>query len=283
MLTTKVEAADPQSIVNAYFRKEASYWARIYERSGIAEAIHQERLRATFALVDKLASPPMARALDVGCGAGWASAGLAARGIAVDSMDSVQEMIDATRARAAAAGAASRVTTRIGDIHAIPFPDETFDLVVALGVLPWLPGIDEPLRQMTRVLRPGGHMIVTMDTLWQLRQLFDPVLNPLMGGPRKLAARLLGRPQGGVRSHVTTINAFQRALESQGLEPLEGAALGFGPFTLFKREALPGGAGLKLNNWLQSMANKGAPILRSSGSQYLVLAKKLANKRGVET
>jgi len=279
MLTTKVEAADPQSVVNAYFRKEASYWAEIYERSGIAEAIHQERLRATFALVDSLGLPPAARALDVGCGAGWATAGLARRGLVVDSMDSVQVMIDATRDRAVAAGVGSRVTTGIGDIHAIPFPDETFDLVVALGVLPWLPGIDKPLRQMTRVLRPGGHMIVSVDAQWQLRQLFDPFLNPLMRRPRALAARILGRPRGGVRSHVTTISAFRRALESQGLEQLDGAALGFGPFTIFKREALPSSLGLKLNNWLQSLANKGAPILRSSGSQYLVLAK----KRGVET
>jgi ubiquinone/menaquinone biosynthesis C-methylase UbiE len=272
--TDNIEAADPQSVVNAYFRKEASYWAEIYERNGIKEAIHKERLRAALAMASGLQLAPAARVLDVGCGAGLATVGLARRGFVVEAIDPIQIMIDATRKCAIAAGVDSQVTTRIGDIHAIPFTDQTFDLVVALGVLPWLPQVENPLREMSRVLRPGGYMIVTVDTAWQLRQLPDPLLNPLMRGPRRLAAYILGRSPRGVRSYVISLRALRHALDSVGLKEMAGLALGFGPFTIFKHEVLPSSVGLKLHDWLQSMANRGAPILRSSGSQYLVLAKK---------
>jgi ubiquinone/menaquinone biosynthesis C-methylase UbiE len=171
--------ADPQAVLNAYFHQEASHWEEIYRRDGIKEAIHQERLRAALAMVDSLHLLPQSRVLDIGCGAGYATIALASRGLTVDSLDPVETMVRATRERAVEAGLRS-VTVRIGDIHSLPFAQGTFALVIALGVLPWLPGIDTPLREMARVLRPGGHLIVTVDCLWQLRQAFDPFLTKLM-------------------------------------------------------------------------------------------------------
>jgi ubiquinone/menaquinone biosynthesis C-methylase UbiE len=272
-----IEADSAQSAVNAYFRREASYWADIYERSDrsdIAGAIHQERLRAALAMVDSLRLPSAACALDVGCGAGLATVGLACRGLTVDALDPIQIMLDATRNRAIETGVVSRVTTQIGGVQAIPFPDESFDLVLALGVLPWLPQVEKPLREMFRVLRPGSSMIASVDTRWQLRQFLDPFLNPLLRGPRRLAAHVLGRPPRDVRCYVTSLRSFRRMLDTEGFEEIDGVALGFGPFTIFSHEVLPRAAGLNLNNWLQSMADRGTPILRSSGSQYLFLLRK---------
>jgi SAM-dependent methyltransferase len=218
--------------------------------------------------------------LDVGCGAGVGTVELARRGFAVDAIDPIQIMIDATRRRAMEAGLDARVTAQIGDIHTIPYLDRTFDLVVALGVLPWLPRIAKPLREISRVLRPAGYLIASVDTLWQLRQLPDPILNPVMREPRRLAACIMRRSPRGVRSYVTSLRAFRRTLASEGYQEMAGLALGFGPFTMFKREVLPSSVGLKLQDWLQSMAKRGVPIIRSSGSQYLVLARKCTAERG---
>ena len=98
--TDAVEAGAPQSVVNAYFRKEAAYWAEIYERNGIKEAIHKERLRAALAMAVGLRLAPAARVLDVGCGAGLAAIGLARQGLMVEAIDPIQVMVDATRKRA---------------------------------------------------------------------------------------------------------------------------------------------------------------------------------------
>lgn len=266
-----------QKVLDAHFRAESRVWWQIYEREGIFESIHQERLRLALAMVDELRLPPNTRVLDVGCGTGKATVGLAHRALTVDAIDPVRAMTQATRERAAAAYVKTRVAVHEGDVHALPFPDDTFALVIALGVLPWLPKIDPPLREMSRVLRPGGYLIATVDTYWQLRQFFDPFKNPLLLGPHGLVGALLRRllvPRRGFRPHVTRLREFRRELVAQGLELQNSYTVGFGPFTLFNRQILPASAGLRLNNRLQSMANRATPALRSFGSQFLVLAKK---------
>jgi len=271
-----------QRMVDARFREETPFWGAIYERDGISESIHQERLRLALAMVDRLRLARNARVLDVGCGAGIAAVSLARRALTVDAIDSVQAMTQATRKRAAAACVEARVAVQEGDVHALPFPDSAFALVVALGVLPWLPKIEPALREMSRILQPGGHLIASVDTHWQLRQLFDPFKNPLLLGPQSLVGSFLRRrlvPRHGarpqvIRAQVIRLREFKRELAAQGLELLGSHAVGFGPFTFFNRQILPPSVGLRLNKRLQSMANRGMPALRSSGSQFLVLAKK---------
>jgi SAM-dependent methyltransferase len=46
----------------------------------------------------------------------------------------------------------------------LPFPDSTFDVVCCLEVLELFPNMDEPLAELTRVLRPGGVLISTRGT-----------------------------------------------------------------------------------------------------------------------
>jgi len=266
-----------QRMLDAYFHEESPFWGAIYEREGLFESIYQERLRLTLAMVDQLRLPYNARVLDVGCGAGIATVGLARRALTIDAIDSVPAMTQATRKRAAAACVEARVAVQEGDVHALPFPDGTFALVVALGVLPWLPKLEPPLREMNRILQPGGHLIVTVDTYWQLRQLFDPLKNPLLLGPQNFVGSFLRSrlaPRHGVRAKVTRLHEFKRELAAQGLELQSSHTVGFGPFTFFNRQILPPSVGLRLNRKLQSMANRDSPALRSSGSQFLVLAKK---------
>jgi len=275
-LKTK-DMAGHQCLVDVFFHQQASYWAELYEREGIQEAIHQERLRAALAMVDTLQLLPEARVLDVGGGAGYATVALASRGFMVDALDPLRVMVDTTRNRAIEAGVNSRVATRIGDVHAIPSSDDAFELVLALGVLPWLPEASKPLREMARVIRPGGHLIVSVDNLWQLRHFLDPLRSPLLGRPRRLMGDILrawGWLPPRVRSQLTSLRTFRQLLAAEGFEELHGVALGFGPFTFFNREILPRSASLKLQHWLQSLANRGSPILRSHGSQHLVLEQK---------
>jgi ubiquinone/menaquinone biosynthesis C-methylase UbiE len=83
---------------------------------------------------------------------------LALSGAAVVGIDASASMVAAARERASAVGAA--VGFCQGTAEALPFPDGSFDLVVAVTVLCF---IDDPLptfREAHRVLAPGGRLVI---------------------------------------------------------------------------------------------------------------------------
>ncbi len=98
--------------------------------------------------------------LDVGCGPGTITADLARRiapGRAV-GVDRAPEVLGAARAHAEERGAA--VEWREADVYALGFPDASFDVVHAHQVLQHLADPVRALREMRRVLRPGGVVAV---------------------------------------------------------------------------------------------------------------------------
>jgi SAM-dependent methyltransferase len=269
-----------QKLVNSHFTQVASYWAEVYQRGDDVNAvIFRERLRVVLELVERIGLPRHARVLEIGCGAGYTTAALAGLGYAVDAIDAVEAMVDATCALAAKVGLATRVTSAIGDVHALPFPDATFGLVVAIGVLPWLPSTEKPVREICRVLRPGGCAILSVDNRWGLRQFVEPFTNPLLMPAKEVAKGIawpFRRGRAGALNHTTSRRQCDALLRANGMEKLEGVTLGFGPFSFFNRAMLPNPVGLKLHRWLQDLADRDVPLLRAGGYQYLVLARKLS-------
>ena len=68
---------------------------------------------------------------------------------------------EATRANAAAEGVADRVELETGDITQLPFSDASFDAVISMTVIHNIPsrdGRDQALRELVRVLKPGGRI-----------------------------------------------------------------------------------------------------------------------------
>lgn len=271
--------SEQQQRVNSYFERKSEYWSEIYRLQGVKEVVHQERLSIVLGLVDALSLPVGARVLEAGCGAGFAAVALGARGYAVEAFDSVPKMVELTRARAAGAGQDSQVRCSVGDLHSLHFPDAAFDLVYALGVLPWLPSIEKPLQELSRVLKPRGYLIVTVDNRWSLRWMLEPLTNPLLRPARELARRLRRRSDPEpfpVPWVLRSIRQCDTQLEQCGVSKVRGITLGFGPLHLFEHELLPFRAGLKLHRLLQRLADNGYPIIRSAGSQYIVLGRKNA-------
>lgn len=77
----------------------------------------------------------------------------------VVGLDSVAEPIEAARREAAARGD-ERTTFQVGDVYALPFDDDSFDVVHAHQVLQHLADPVAALREMSRVARPGGLVAV---------------------------------------------------------------------------------------------------------------------------
>jgi ubiquinone/menaquinone biosynthesis C-methylase UbiE len=275
-----------QPVTDRYFARHASYWAEIYELQGVKEFIHQERLRIVLDLVNELPLPTGAAALEVGCGAGYASTALAEKGYIVDAIDTVQEMVNTARARARQHEVGDKVRVNIGNVYSLPFSDNKFNLVIAMGVLPWLPSVEAPLREMNRVLQPGGYLIVTVDNRWALRWLVDPLTNPLIIPGKEFIKRVLqrfGHQRPCAPWYPTSKAAFDGVLATTGLTKVSAVTAGFGPFTWLNRELLSFHRGLKLHSRLQRLADHGVALLRSTGCHYIVLARKHGDEpRGAE-
>jgi ubiquinone/menaquinone biosynthesis C-methylase UbiE len=97
------------------------------------------------------------RILDCGCGPGSITVGLAqwAPDGQTIGIDIGAEQLDGARARARDLGV-TNVAFRQGDIFALPFEDDSFDVVFSQTVLYHIPDPAKALAEIKRVLRPGG-------------------------------------------------------------------------------------------------------------------------------
>lgn len=96
--------------------------------------------------------------LDMGCGDGKLAVALAKRGARVAATDASGPMIDAARSLAAEQDAEIRFEVATAD--RLPFPDASFDIVVAVTVLCFVEDAAPVFREMARVLRPGGRLVI---------------------------------------------------------------------------------------------------------------------------
>src|SRR5262245_43708597 len=165
-----------QDWTDAYFGGRSAYWDEIYTQSGFQGLIYRKRMQAAIAWIDALCLDPGAKVLEVGCGAGWATLELARRGYDVLSTDSSADMVAQAWRRIAEAG--FDVAMSVSDVHDLPYAAGTFELVLALGVVPWLHSPQRAVGQMAHVLAPGGHLILSADNRMRLNGLIEPAENP---------------------------------------------------------------------------------------------------------
>lgn len=98
---------------------------------------------------------PAGDALDAACGTGRYAEHLAGRGHRVVGVDSSPDMLDRARVRVPSG------EFRLGDLHRLPVPDSSVDLVVSGLALSHVPALTPVLAEFARVLRPGGHLVVS--------------------------------------------------------------------------------------------------------------------------
>jgi ubiquinone/menaquinone biosynthesis C-methylase UbiE len=100
--------------------------------------------------------------LDVGCGTGVLLpllAELATASGTVTGVDYSEEMLEAARTRVASTPLAAGVRLVIGDATSLPFDDDSFDAAHVERVLMHLEDPDTAIREMRRVVRPGGWVV----------------------------------------------------------------------------------------------------------------------------
>lgn len=125
-------------------------WAESYDQPGNPLIdLEQPVVRG---IIDRL-RPGMA--LDAACGTGRQAAYLAGLGHQVVGVDSSPEMLARARRRV------PRAVLALGELQQLPIADESMDLVVCALALVHLPALGPAIAEFTRVLRPGGHLVIS--------------------------------------------------------------------------------------------------------------------------
>jgi SAM-dependent methyltransferase len=125
-------------------------WSRTYDQPGNGAFPLEEPF--VLAILDAL---PGGRALDVACGTGRYARHLAERGHWVIGVDTSAEML------AVAREAAPTGDFRLGALEALPVEDASIDVVVCALALTHTPDLHPVMAELARVLRPGGHLVVS--------------------------------------------------------------------------------------------------------------------------
>jgi len=278
-IVDKTDYSHEQKLVDKHHRRKFTFWTEVYQQKDLDAFIVRQRHVVAFNYVAESSLPKTARALEIGCGAGFMAIALAEKGFTVEAVDSVPAMIKLTRANARQAGMDDQIQSTIGDAHELAFQDQTFDLVVALGVASWLPNLRKALVEIARVLIPGGYVVLSVHNRYCLDYLLDPLMTPAFKRIRKRVEHGLERaglynPGKIAKQHYYSNKEFNACLREVNLRNIRNTNIGFGPFTFLKHRIFPDRIGLRIHKKLQQYADSGFPILRSTGAVHIVLAKK---------
>ena len=117
---------------------------------------------------DRLGVGPSSKVIDVGCGAGRHAFEAYRRGADVVAFDQdaaeLSKVDTVLRAMADKGEAPATATahTVVGDALSLPYPDQTFDCVIASEILEHVPDDDAAISELIRVLKVGGTLAVTV-------------------------------------------------------------------------------------------------------------------------
>jgi ubiquinone/menaquinone biosynthesis C-methylase UbiE len=272
-----------QRRLDQHFESLAEKWKDIYESEDPRSIVLRGRLERALWFTRQLHLSAGRRALDVGCGAGVMATELASHGLRVAAVDTVLPMLQLTEERAIRLGLEGSISVTLCDARRLPFASQTFDLVVALGLISWLDSPLAALTEMARVCRPGGYAVVTCGNLFRFESILDPrrtaLLEPLRHRvKKKLKTRDLGAGRSPARSYLRrkwyTPRRFDSMLSSVGLAKVAACTYGFRAPRFFGRPVLPERFATRFHYRLQALADAEVPLVRTGGFSYVVLAQK---------
>ncbi len=96
------------------------------------------------------------RVLDIACGTGWSTEQFVRAGAIVTAIDLTPKAVELTKRRLALYGLSDQAQVMEADAEHLPFPDQSFDYVMAWGCLMHTPDTEGAIREIHRVLAPGG-------------------------------------------------------------------------------------------------------------------------------
>lgn len=157
------------------------------------------------------------RVLDIGCGTGVFFPDLLEQGGTVVGADGAQEMVRTARAKSNGLDH-GRLSVLVSTIESLGFQSHSFDAVTCVGVIEYVEDEDQAIRELIRVTKPGGMIIVTVPNSACLDLWMKALLSPFRWLAR-LTLSAIGRPLSSstdVERRYYTPGQLDRLMERHG-------------------------------------------------------------------
>jgi len=282
-LREKSEKPKEKEYFHKLFSNQVSinYWQSVYHREDFLGVCYRRRMYQTLSWLDNSNLLKNSKILDVGCGAGVMAREVANRGYEVFGMDYSYNMLSKAKA-ICNASTKSGITFFRGDIEFLPFKDSIFDIVLCLGVISYLKSEQKALHEMSRILKPGGTMILSILNKFSLGKCLDiPVL--VKRKLQRIAANriVLWKKRAEFEENHFTLKSYfmpslRNSLRIVGFKELDCMAVQYGPLTFFGRKIFPMGININVTTFLEKFSN--IPVIKSLGNMYLFRLRKAGGK-----
>jgi ubiquinone/menaquinone biosynthesis C-methylase UbiE len=252
-----------------YFQKifseqtEIDYWEEIYYREDSHGMQVRQRLKLALSWLEEYKPSGNFIVLDAGCGAGAIIHEILKKGYNVVGMDHSFGMIG----KALKICGTKRKPRAFlqGDIEALPYKNSSFDIILCLGVFAYLRSENRALSELSRVLKPGGKLIMDIVNKARLVNRFDLPL---------LVKYQLQKSYRWRRSYF--IPNFKESLKRNGFSILEYTTIPHGAFTFFGRDIWPKKLNIRITVFLDRISN--IPLVDSFGGICMFRTRKTTNE-----
>ena len=214
--------------VRRHFDRESSHWSDRYDLP--AATLSQLDVTVRLAVANdmvkeaKLVASVHPYVLDLGCGTGEGTARIYEEGMTVIAADLSLEMVRAAIRRFPA------LQGCVADAINLPFESGRFDLVQSLGVLEYIVAFESALRELRRVIKPGGTLVISVPNRSSLFRKLHRLERRLTAPLR----RLRNRPQDiagwevGFRHRQWSLAEAVALLRSSGFDVVDSCFFTYG-------------------------------------------------------
>ena len=261
-----------------YFDEVAASYADRYEEQtpgGYALRVRRQRL---LELLDGCSG----KLLDVGCGPGVMAQEMLDKGFDFWGVDAAPAMIDEARQRFTDH---EQAHFSVADATSLPYPDGFFDIVTCIGVLDHADNHNAAIKEMTRVLQPGGTLVISFpNAVGPYAAWKGLVFYPAVALVRPVVYRLLRRlplpslyHRGfDIKSVVSYLARHQtpataaRSIAAHDAQVIDIVYFNYNIFLSPLDELFPGVA-VRVSRWLE---RRRFGLLKWLGAGFLVKARK---------
>lgn len=262
-----------ESIIS-FFDHELRWWTDVY-REDLPMGFFSHEMRCRLELVTtqlraQILSRECPDVLECGCGPGDILQQLAPLPCRLTGLDLNPRYLELAAAKAPGA------SLHVGNVEQLPFADESFDIVYAVGVLQYLDHDRQAAAEICRVTKPGGCVLISVPNYWMLHLILDPFYL------YRACARLFGAKEAETGAEFDsskirryTRGEFRRLFAGSAMRETHASCSSFGPMRVWRKDCLPIAASMRLSDSLRRLSDlKAGAFLRRLGNHWVITLRK---------